>query len=346
VLTGKVARVSAHVGELEETVDGRSSAADLETLLTLVNLAFGTPRRSPHAFEAWREHAFEMVKHRSLSPEQTFEDAWRAFRTQDHPRRRPATADALRRVDLDRALAIYRDRFSVAGDFTFVIVGDVELGRTRRLVETYLASLPATGRNESFRDLGIQFRPGTPRMTLAKGTDPKGRVEITFHGQSPFSRAAEDDLRTLTGVFGRRLREALRDERGEVYAVSVASAFMRRPLQEYMLVVQFGCAPDRVGELVHAVFDEASALKQSVALDLVTKERAIRRRSFDKNVNDNAFWLRELAQAYRHGDPPEAILDIEAALSRIEPSIVRDSARKYLDDHEYITGVFVPETLR
>lgn len=346
LLAGKVASVSLHVDELEETIEGRSSASDIETLFQLVRLGFDPPRRSTDAFTAWRKRAYEMAKQRSLSPELTFADAWRSFRVQDHLRRRPTTAEAIARVDLDRALSIYRDRFSDAGDFTFVIVGDLDMPRTRRLVETYLASLPATGRNESYRDLGIAFRPGASRMTVAKGTEPKSRVELTFHGLTPWSRAAADDLRTLDGVFGRRLREVLREEMGDVYDVAVSSAFWRRPVDEFALVVQFGCAPDRVDDLVRAVFDEARALKAEVPPELVSKERAIRRRSFDTNIKDNAFWLRELAQAYRHGDTPEAILDIDATLSRIEPNIVREAARKYLDDRECLVGVLVPEGAR
>ena len=46
--------------------------------------------------------------------------------------------------DLDKSLAFYKARFADAGNFTFVFVGSFTLETIRPLIETYVASLPAT----------------------------------------------------------------------------------------------------------------------------------------------------------------------------------------------------------
>jgi hypothetical protein len=70
------------------------------------------------------------------------------FSTQGHKRRQPTTPESIARVDLDEALGFYKARFADASSFTFVLVGNLDLDRTRALVETYLGSLPAAGEGQ------------------------------------------------------------------------------------------------------------------------------------------------------------------------------------------------------
>ena len=65
------------------------------------------------------------------------------------------TAEDVDAISLDRALAVYRDRFADASDFTFVFVGSFEPDMLRPFVEQYLAALPSTGREETPRDFSI-----------------------------------------------------------------------------------------------------------------------------------------------------------------------------------------------
>ena len=48
--------------------------------------------------------------------------------------------------NLDKSLAFYKARFADASNFTFVFVGSFTPESIRPLVETYVASLPATDR--------------------------------------------------------------------------------------------------------------------------------------------------------------------------------------------------------
>ncbi len=343
-LSGKVAWVRARVSELEEGLSGTASAADLETLLQLVHLSFTAPREDPSAFASWRARETEGVKHRRLSPERAFAEDMLVFSTQGHARRRPTTPEILQQIDLGRATAVYKDRFADAGDFTFVIVGNVDLARLEGLVATYLGSLPTQKRSETWRDVGVRLPAGVQTKTVQRGSEPKSRVELTFHGGEAWSRDADNDLRTLVEVLRHRLRQTLREDLGGVYGVQVGGSLARRPRKEHRITVSFGCAPDSVEKLKEAVFTEIRAIQAGGAPeDLLTKIKESRRRAHETDLKDNGFWIRELERAYTYGDDPKLILDVASLIEKVESKRVQAAAKRYVRLDQYVLGVLRPE---
>lgn len=344
-LAGKVVSVSASVGELQEGLSGAAAPRDLETLFQAIHLSFTAPRRDEAAFNAWRSQQADLLKNRRASPDVTFLEEMIAFETQNHPRRRPVTPEALQKVDLDKALAIYRDRFADAGDFTFVFVGNLELEPLKALVESYLGSLPSRGRKETWRDVGVTLPKGVAAKTVTQGKEPKSQVSLVFHGDQKWSRDASTDLALLSEVLRIRLREVLREDMGGVYGVRINGSIARRPKQRYALNVGFGCAPENVDKLKQAVFDEAKALQENgIGEEYLGKIREIWRRAHETNLKENAFWVRELERAYDYGDDPRLILDVSTRVERATSANVRAAAKKYLNPKQYVFGVLKPES--
>ena len=79
-------------------------------------------------------------------------------------------------MDLDKALSFYKKRFADASGFTFVIVGNVDLAKTKTLAETYLGSLPAGGHKEAWHDINVTRPNGVAKKLVTQGTEPKSRV--------------------------------------------------------------------------------------------------------------------------------------------------------------------------
>lgn len=348
-LMGKIASVSARVGELDEGFSGHAAPSDLELLLQMVHLSFTAPRRDEAAFASWRTREIEAVKNRRLSPEGTFGEDLTIFQTQNHLRRRPLTAEAFQRMDLDKALAFYKDRFADAGDFTFLFVGNVEVDRLKPLVETYLASLPSKARKETWKDPKVAWPAGVQTKTVVKGTEPKASVSLTFHGVETWSRDTENDMRMLGEVLSMRLREILREDLGGVYGVSAGGGIHRRPHPEYTFSVRFGCSPENVDKLKDAIFAEVKAIQdKGIGEEYIAKIKAQRKRAYETNLTENAFWLRELERAYTFGDDPKlTILDAPPALAdKVSSDRVKAAAKKYLSPKQYVLGVLKPEATK
>jgi zinc protease len=313
-------------------------------MFELVYLQFTGPRKDEASFKSWQQRQSEGARNRRMSPDGVFSEDMQLFLSRNHRRRQPTTPEVIEKVNLDRALAIYKDRFREAGDFTFVIVGNVEEAKLQPLVETYLGGLPTTGRKEKWRDIGVHWPKGGAAKVVAKGHEPKSRVMMAFHGPERWSRDKDDDMDLLGDVLNIRLREQLREEMGGVYGVGAGGGISRRPRQEYTFTISFGCAPDNVEALKKKALDEIAAIqKNGIGADYLEKVKQARRRSHEVSLKENGFWERELESAYRYGDDPRLILDIESRIARITSERVQAAAKRYLRKEAYVQGTLKPE---
>ncbi|HVV84575.1 MAG TPA: insulinase family protein, partial [Kofleriaceae bacterium] len=342
-LAGTSARGAFWLGENEEGVSGSGASDELETMAQLLYLGFTAPRKDPLAFTAWRLGQKTFLAHRDVVPETVFSDAMTDVMTKGNPRRKPVVAADLDDVDLDEALAIYRQRFGDVSDFTFVVVGSFDPAKLRPLVETYLASLPGKGRKDPWKDVGVRRPKGVVEKVVHAGTEPKAAVTITFHGDDRWSRDGERDAFVLAAVLRIRLREILREDMSGVYGVSVGGGVSRKPRQERSFTIRFGCAPANVDALKQAVFAEiARVQKEGVSDEYLEKVKETMRRGWETAQRDNDWWEEKLEDAYLFGDDPRQILDLEQSLARVTAGHVQAAARHFLDPKQYVLGVLLP----
>lgn len=342
-LTGKAASVGPNVSDLTEGMNGYAAPRDVETLFQLIHLYFTQPRRDTTAWAAYLQRGRESLRNRNVTPESAFGDTLTAILTQGHPRSRPFTSAVFDSLNIDRSLAIYRERFADAGDFTFYFVGTFDPDSLRPLVETYLASLRGTGARETFRDLGIRPPSGVVERTVRRGVEPKARTVLVFTGPAEFSRQASADMSGLAAALELRLREKLREELGGTYTVGVGGSVGRDPYARYQVNIDFGSAPERVDELVRVVMAEIDTVRAvGVPQDVIDKVRESFRRSRETELRENSTWLVRLMTYDRNGWDPRQITENLAATS-ISTERVRNAARLYLDPARRVQVSLVPE---
>jgi zinc protease len=345
VLAGKQLRVSADIGETTESVDAEGSARDMETMLQLVYLKMTAPRKDAQAFGVWKSNTAEQLQNRLRVPEVQFSLQSSDALWKGNARRKPPQPADIEKVDADKALAFYKDRFGDASDFTFVIVGNIDLAKLKPLVEIYLASLPAKGRKEKEKDLGIRRAGGVVKKTFAVGTEPKARVQLTFHGDEAWTRDKDRDMYILGQVLSRRLRETLREDLGGVYGVGAGGAIARAPHQERTFTIGYGCDPARVDELVKATQDEiAKIAKEGVKPEILEDAKKTFERERELQLRNNDFWTGWLQSSYRFGDDPTIVLDPSGMLNRMTSDNVKAAAKRYLDGKQSFLAIMTPST--
>ncbi|UCF40169.1 MAG: insulinase family protein, partial [Gemmatimonadota bacterium] len=343
-LAGKVVSVSPFIASLYEGLWGSVSPQDAETLFQLVYLYFTAPRRDRDAYLAFRRQITEELRNRGVDPDGAFRDTIQVTLAQHHPRQRPATVELYDEMDLDKSFAFYRDRFADAGDFTFVLVGSFDPDSLRPLVETYLGSLPSTGRVESWRDLGIRYPAGVIRKTVRRGVEPRSQTSLVFTGDWRYSRADLYALRALGSVLEIRLREVLREALGGTYSVGVSASGERLPSEQFSVGIGFGSDPARVEELVGVVFQQIDSLKAFGPTQAeVEKVQEMQRRARETALKENRFWAQVLLEHDRFGTDPRDILTYEELIEGLTPEVVRDAARRYLPTENYVWVTLYPE---
>jgi zinc protease len=344
LLAGKVVDVDTYIGELTERVRGQASVDDLETMFQLMYLKFTAPREDKDAFATWKQSTEQFIRGYGTDPETAFWDSFTKFLTKNHPRRQSPSLKRLAKVDLDQAYAFYKDRFADAGDFTFVLVGNLDLAKLKPLVERYVASLPATGRKETWKDLKIDYLAGVKSLVVKKGTEPKAFVRYFFHGDDKWSKESDIDADVLGDALEMRLFDILREDMSGVYGVDVGGGVDRRPRERRAFAISFTCAPDMVDKLRAATMTEIARIeKDGVDDTILQKLKEQRVRTQELNVKDNGFWLGSLSDAYEFGDDPTEIPDIKPELARIDNDHLKAAAARFLSTKQYATGILLPK---
>jgi len=346
LLADKVATVRPIIGPLEEGLIGAAAPRDLEQMFQLAYITITEPSADETVFGMIRERMAVGLANRDMSPEAAFQETVQRTMSQDHPRRRPLSIDLLAEMDLEKSYLFYVDRFADVSDFTFVIVGNVQLDALRPLVEKYFASLPGDGREETWADEGIRMPRGVIKKTVLRGVEPKGLTTIVFSGVGPDADVdtENESLAAMSKVLQTRLREVLREDLGGTYGVQVSASVVDRPTSQFSVSVTFGSDPGRVDELAGEVFAEIERLKavapQQPEVDAVIESF---RRSNELSLRENGFWLGRLVDAYDRDKDPRKILQYEESLADITPEGVQQTAQRYFDFDNYVQISLLPE---
>ncbi len=345
-LSGEVVSVRPWIHELQEGLQGSAAPADLETMFQLIYLQFTAPRADSSAYEAYKARLQAYVANRSARPEATFQDTVQVTLAQHHFRDRPWSQALINELDLEKSLTIYRDRFRDAGDFTFIIVGSFNFTIIKPYVETYLASLPSLKRNETWRDLNINPPTGIVSKIVRKGEDPKSSTRIIFSGPLDWNRQNRYDIIALVDLLRIKLREVLREDMGGTYGVGVWPVTVQFPDPEYKINITFGCAPDRVDELVQAAFNQIQAIKTGpVDEQYLVKIRETQRRERETNLKQNSYWIRLLQFYYTNHFDIKNIYRFDELVDNLNAQALQTAATKYLNTGNYVKVILYPRDM-
>jgi zinc protease len=343
-LAGKIAAVSPTIDELSEGLSGNASPKDLETLFQLIYLRFTAPRPDPVLFSTIVSQSKAMLANQAADPNYAFFTTLESVLTEDHPRSKPMTVETVDQMNLDKSLAFYKDRFSDASDFTFFFVGSFDPAAMKPLVEKYIASLPATHRTETWKDVGRHTPTTVVERTVKKGLEPKSQAAIVFTGPAEYNQTQRVAIKALSYVLENRLRETLREDLGGTYSVNASGSVSRDPRQEYSFDIEFGGDPKRIDTLVKTVFDEIEKLKANGPTE---KELGDARETFvrewEQNSKVNGFWLGQIAGRYQMGEDPSNLLLVPDYYRKIDAALVQNAAKTYLDMKRYVKVTLVPE---
>jgi zinc protease len=344
-LAGKVASVAATIGAQTENLAGSASPKDVETMFELIYLKFTAARLDTAVWQAIKQQNEAAIANRGAIPQAVFQDTLSAVLSQGHFRARPLSATTIAEINPERALAIYKDRFANAGDFTFVFVGTFTLDSLKPLVEKYLGSLPNTGRVENWKDIGDAPPTGVIEKVVNKGTEPQSQNIFVFTGSCTYTPQVRLEMLALTTLTLMWMTDALREELGGTYSPSVNGGCSRIPRAEFSIGVQYGSSPENVEKLSKRVFAVIDSLKNHAATDAdlaKVKEQIIRPR--ETQLRTNAYWIGNIANRDQSGEDIAGLLGpYDDMVKNLTAKQLQDAAKKYFDTGRYVKAVLLPE---
>src|SRR5688572_5230940 len=318
VLAGTTASVRADIGPTEEGLAGSAARKDLETMFQLIYLTFSEPRADPVAFKVMTEQLKVTLANREAQPDVLFDSALDAAVSQNHLRAQPLTAATVDRMNLDKSLAFYKDRFADASDFLFVFVGSFDLQAIRPLVEKYLGSLPSQRRSEMVKDVGMRPPPGIVERQVKSGIAPRSQVSIVFTGPFQNDEQRRVIATAMTDTLAGNLQRTLREDLGGTYGVSVVPRFSKRPAGEYRMTITFACDPARTESLVKTAFQVIDDYKRNgPGQGQVADTRATLLRDFETNGASNVYLLNRILFKYEYGEDVRDVFNMSPFFDQV-----------------------------
>lgn len=346
VLAGKTVNASPRLNNLTEGISGQSGSADIETMLQLVHLYFTKPRKDEELFKSFVTKQQAMVQNMMSDPRTVFQDSVQRMLYAANPRgpRFPRAKD-FEKINVDRSLEIYKERFGNARGWTFYIVGSFEMAKLKPLIASYLGTLPSTTTPApSFRDLGVRPVKGVVKKEIKKGSEPKSFISIAFTGEAPFSDDEQLKLQALIELMNIKLIETLREELSGIYGGGMNGNLSKNPYNSYTINVSLPCGPENVDKLIKATFGEIQKVKDKGPTEAdLNKVKEAYSKQYQEDLKDNNYWLNRLQRSSEIGINPIDILTAETRMKSLTAKDLQDAAKKYFNMNNYFQAVLYPE---
>ena len=300
VLAGKMASVVPEVWTLGEGLKGNCSPKDLETMLQLTYLRFTAPRQDQDAFASFIARNKAAMANISADPNTAFSDSIKVALYNRHPRVLSLKPEMFDKVDYDRIIELYKDRFAEAGDFTFIFVGNIDEKTATPLIEQYLGSLPTIGRTESYRDNHVDMRKGQfSNDFVRKMETAKSSVIMVSHGKVAFNHKNVLMMNIMGQLLDILYTQTVREEAGGTYGVSCYGSVSKMPKEDGTFQIMFETDPAKRPEMVKLIREGIDLfIKEGPKADDLTKVKEYMLKTHQQNQKENSYWNNTLYNYY------------------------------------------------
>ena len=344
MLTGKNISLQLSLRNLSEGMNGTASPKDMEAMMQLIYLHFNQPRFDKEAHDAIISRYMAFVENMNNNPEKVMGDSLSLIMTDYHPRTRVLDQEFLEDVDYDRLEQVYRERFSDASDFFFIIVGNMEQEEVKLLAQKYIGAIGDLDRNETWIDRKVNEPEGMVDKTIALSlATPKASVNIVINQEMAYNPYHQMVFRVIEGILDLRYVESIREEEGGTYGVSVRTSLEKWPLEKASMQLKFDCDPTRAADLKEKVFAELRKLASEgpTEEDLSkTVENILKSR--EESKEHNAYYLSNLYNYYLYGINYDDPANYEDILKGLTAKKVKKVMQIFYGNSNIVDVVFVP----
>ncbi|HRI21169.1 MAG TPA: insulinase family protein, partial [Panacibacter sp.] len=345
-MAGKTASAFPRIGGLSAGISGTSSVKDFETMLQLAYLYINSPRKDEALFNAWKEKQKSATQFAMANPQTAFIDTLYKTLYQKNPLApsgisKPEDFD---NIDFERALAVYKEQFGDAHDFTFIFTGSIDVEKIKPLLAIYLGSLPSTGKPAAFIDNGVRPVKGKVELNVHKGTEPKSLILTFYNGEIPYSEDLELKAQALSDILNIKIIEDLREKLGAIYGGGIFTDVSKYPYNNYSVVLQLPCGPENVDTLIKSANIEIEKIKTNgpTAEDLA-KVKKTWIEQYKVQIKENGYWSGKLQDIYFSGNTPKRIFDYEKLVNALTIDDIKTVANQLLNGNDVLQAVLYPE---
>ncbi len=318
IMTGKKVAVEARMTDDSVVLSVSGTPEDLEDGLRLAHVLLQDARLEPASVALWKDQKLQDLAAARTRIGTQAREAAALVTSGNDPRRAPLTPEEVTtRADTMAVAQTWLTGLLHAAPMEVAIVGDIPESRALALAATYIGSLPPRPRSDPAL---------APLRQVAGFTGPLERtldVETITPRAQPILLWRCADWQDVRGrrlisiaslILERRVRQALREERGLTYSVYVYAQSSKVYPGTSALYVEFTTDPEKATEaavLVKSVVERFAAEGPTDAeMDTVRKQL---QNDMETTYKEPRFWVNVLADLEYHSTKLE---DLEGAIEK------------------------------
>lgn len=326
-LAGIQARVNTGVGTESETVSGSCVKKDLETLLQLTYLHFTAPRKDLEAYNSAIQRSKANMKNAELQPTTALKDTIAKVVYDNNIRAMRTKPEDLDRINYDRIIELYKERFADANDFEFFIVGDCDADTIAPLLAKYLGALPTKKGSETYKVIDLKMVDGIRKNVFEKHQEtPNAIVLFIYHAPVKMNLRNRIIMSMLDQLMDMLYTETVREDEGGAYGVPVNAGLSRYPQEEATVQIQLPTAPEkreRMTELVYKGVDDM--VNNGPKAEDLQKVKEYMLRSHEESLKNNGYWMNQMASYVLYGE--ENVAPYVETVNNITAADIQEMAR-------------------
>ena len=326
-LAGIQASATATVGSRTEGISGHCVKKDLESMLQLTYLCFTSPRRDDDAFTSQMERRRNALKNQELDPRTTLSDSIISVVYDNNVRAKREKEEDLDRINYDRLLQIYRERYSNAGDFEFYLVGDVNADSVAPLLAKYLGALPTKGKKENYKTIDQRIHKGQRECFFTREQDTPNSLNVFLY-HAPVKETLKNDIlvdmlqQALTMLY----TETVREDEGGAYGVPVNAGISDYPEEIATVQIILPTSPEKRQAMTGIVYDGVKQMQDNGPTESnLGKIKEYMLRSHQENLKDNDYWMESMISKTRYNQ--DFVTGYEDCVQSISTEDIKNMAR-------------------
>ena len=347
-LAGKVAMLRPSISNYSAGFSGSSSKKDIETMFQLLNLYVKEPRKDSTLYKSVIQRGKAQVAMLGANPQVAFIDTLTKVLYSNNPLAPTAVPkiENFDKIDLDRSLAIYKERLGDVGGMHISIVGSFDEKEMISLLEKYVAGLPATGKS-TFTDNKVKLFTGTNEFRFKKGKEDKSLIIGILHGEIPYSESTALKFSGLGDAMNIIITEEMREKIQGIYGGAASIEYNKIPTGRFQFVLQLPCGPAKVDTLIAAFNHELKKMAESgVAQSYVDKVKKAWLEKYKVDAKTNEYWLSVLQSINRGEATADRILNAEKYFNGLTAGDIKEAAMIVQKASGKMIAVQMPETVK
>ncbi len=343
-LAGKIANAHLSMGSRRMALSANATPKDVETMLQLTYLYFTNIKKDQDSYNTIMQQYELALKNRELSPETAFSDSISAAVYGHGWREAPFLAKDVKHVNLDRILAMAKERTANANGWVFTIVGNYDKATIRPLICQYLGALPSKGKNITGERTSIPTDKNVENVFYRKMETPKANSLVTwFNHKMPHSLEAAIKADVAGQVLSMVYLKKIREEASAAYSCGAQSNMSIGDDGFHLAQIVAYCPmkPEKKDEALKIIDEEVHQLAKTCDAEMLAKIQKLMLKQIDDRAKTNGFWKSLLMEDYTMG--LDSYTDYKRIVESLTPESISQFVKTFLKDANKVSVVMLPQ---